>query len=46
MFLFDNYEEILTADGLLITKVEYPWKQNIFVRSWKRIKQYIKEAFI
>lgn len=45
-FLFDNYEEILTADGLLITKVEYPWKQNIFVRSWKMIKQYIKEAFI
>ena len=44
--LFDQYEEDLVRKWALINAVYYPWKQNIFVRSWKRIKQYIKEAFI
>lgn len=44
--LFDIYEEALIDKGALINAVYYPWKQNIFVRSWKRINQFIKEGFI
>jgi hypothetical protein len=30
--LFNNYVEILTAEGALITKVEYKWKGNSFIK--------------
>ena len=33
--LFDNYEEILTAEGALISRVEYKWKGNSFI-NWIR----------
>lgn len=35
--LFDNYEQILTAEGALINGVEYKWKRYNFIR---RVKEW------
>ena len=35
--LFNNYEEILTADGALINRVEYKWKRYNLIR---RVKEW------
>ena len=35
--LFDNYVEILTADGALINRVEYKWKRYNLIR---RVKEW------
>ena len=35
--LFDNYEQILTADGALINRVEYKWKRYNLIR---RVKEW------
>lgn len=34
--LFDNYVEILTAEGSLISKVEYKWKGNNIIKRVRR----------